>query len=141
MRVHNYFRIYFLTRIVQIVEKVQKIIEIARGENNKIPNRMQALGHTIANMCQFHQHFTRFLHQYFCDKKLQSQNVTREKLRKSLSHKKFGSNMLMKLTQAITLYTFFFAFKKCPNFNQAELELTSITRVYCCLPLTGNALI
>jgi len=39
------------------------------------------------------------LHQYFCTKKLQSQTVIREKLRKALSHDKRTSIMLMKLTK------------------------------------------
>jgi len=39
------------------------------------------------------------LYQYFCTKKLQSQNLTREKLRKALLYKKFAHKMLMKLTQ------------------------------------------
>jgi len=37
-------------------------------------------------------------HQYFCAKKLQSQNVTREKLREALSYEKLSCKMLMKLT-------------------------------------------
>jgi len=38
----------------------------------------------------------------FYAKKLHSQNVTREKLRKALSYKKFSQNMLMKLTPVNT---------------------------------------
>jgi hypothetical protein len=41
------------------------------------------------------------LRQYFRAKKIQSQNVTREKLRKALSYKKFAHKMLMKLTPAV----------------------------------------
>jgi len=36
--------------------------------------------------------------QYFCAKKIQSQNVTRDKLHEALSYKKLSSKMLMKLT-------------------------------------------
>jgi hypothetical protein len=39
----------------------------------------------------------RILRQYFSAKKLQSQNVTREKVLKVLSYEKFPSKMLMKL--------------------------------------------
>jgi len=39
-----------------------------------------------------------FVPKNFAQKKLQSQNVTREKLYKSLSFKKFAQKMLMKLT-------------------------------------------
>ncbi len=42
--------------------------------------------------------YLNLLHQYFCAKKVQSQNVTREKLRKALSYKKIVRKMLMKLT-------------------------------------------
>ncbi len=38
--------------------------------------------------------YSRLLHQYFCDKKLQSQNVSRNEL----SYEKFSCKMLMKLT-------------------------------------------
>jgi len=48
----------------------------------------------FATRSQFHQHFTRA----FCIKKIKSQNVTREKLRKALLYKKFVYKML-KLTQ------------------------------------------
>jgi len=64
---------------------------------------------TEVKRCQFHQHFTSnfcnnifatiFFHQYFSTKKLQSQNVTREKLCKALLYKKFARKMLMKLTK------------------------------------------
>jgi len=37
---------------------------------------------------QFHQHLRELFSQYPFDKKLQSQNVTRENLRKALSYKK-----------------------------------------------------
>jgi len=47
----------------------------------------------MPNSSTFHTHL---LQQYFCGKKFQSQNVTREKLRKALSHKKFERKMLMK---------------------------------------------
>jgi hypothetical protein len=40
-----------------------------------------------------------FFCQYPFAKKLQSQNVTREKLRKALSYKKCAHKMLMKLTR------------------------------------------
>ncbi len=38
------------------------------------------------------------MRQYFCAKNLQSQNDTREKLRKALLYEKFVRKMLMKLT-------------------------------------------
>ncbi len=44
---------------------------------------------------QFHQHLHVPFAQYFCAKKLQSQNVTREKLYKALSYKKISSEMLI----------------------------------------------
>jgi hypothetical protein len=43
----------------------------------------------------------RLLRQYFCAKKLQSQNVTREKLLEALLGKRFEHRMLMKLTPRI----------------------------------------
>jgi len=49
----------------------------------------------LMTQCQFHQHFT---HQYFCAKKLQSQNVTKEQLRKALSYEKLSHKMLVKST-------------------------------------------
>jgi len=48
----------------------------------------------ISYRCQFHQHFKLA----FCTKKLQSQNITREKLREALLYKKFTRKMLIKLT-------------------------------------------
>jgi len=42
--------------------------------------------------------YEQFLSQYFCAKKLQSQNVTREKMRNLLQYEKFASKMLIKLT-------------------------------------------
>jgi hypothetical protein len=42
--------------------------------------------------------YARFFNQYPFAKKSQSQNVTREKLRKALSYKKFAHKMLMKST-------------------------------------------
>ncbi len=39
--------------------------------------------------------------QYFCAKKFQSQNVTREKLYKALLYEKFFRKMLMKLTTSV----------------------------------------
>jgi len=42
----------------------------------------------------------RLLRQYFCAKKLQSQNVTREKLHEAILYKKFARKMLMKLPTA-----------------------------------------
>jgi len=39
--------------------------------------------------------------QYFLPKKLQSQNVTREKLCKALSYKKFVHKMFMKFTTVV----------------------------------------
>jgi len=42
--------------------------------------------------------YTRLLLTYFCAKKIQSLNVTREKLREALLYKKFANKMLMKLT-------------------------------------------
>jgi len=48
---------------------------------------------------QFHQHFTRaFYASIFAPKKLQSQNVAREKLRTALLYKKGTHKMLIKLT-------------------------------------------
>ncbi len=44
--------------------------------------------------------YGQILPQYFCAKKLQSQNVTREKLVKSLWYKKRARTMLMKVTTA-----------------------------------------
>jgi len=41
--------------------------------------------------------YTLLLRQYFCTKRLQSQNVTREKLREALLYKKLARKMLMKL--------------------------------------------
>jgi hypothetical protein len=43
-------------------------------------------------------YYSGLLRQYYCDKKLQSQNVTREKLLEALLYKKFEHKMLMKLT-------------------------------------------
>jgi len=43
--------------------------------------------------------YARLLHRYFCAKKLQSRNLTREKLWNLLSYKKFKLKMLMKLTR------------------------------------------
>jgi len=45
------------------------------------------------------------LHQYFCVKKLQSQNVTKEKLHKELLFEKFARKMLMKLNPRETLFS------------------------------------
>jgi hypothetical protein len=42
--------------------------------------------------------YEQLLCQYSCNKKLQSQNIPREKLCKRLSYKKGASKMLMKLT-------------------------------------------
>jgi hypothetical protein len=42
--------------------------------------------------------YTHLLRQNFCTKRLQSQNMTREKLRKALLCKKIANKMLMKLT-------------------------------------------
>jgi len=42
--------------------------------------------------------YLRLLRWYFCSKKLQSQNVTREKLCKTLLYEKLSRKMLMKLT-------------------------------------------
>ena len=54
---------------------------------------------------RFHQHFTHnFFCQYFWAKKLQSQNVTLEKLREALSYTKSGRNMLVKLSNSSTFY-------------------------------------
>jgi hypothetical protein len=50
---------------------------------------------------RFHQHFTH----PFCAKKLQSQNVTREKLRQLLLYKKSSHKMLMKLTTGVDFTT------------------------------------
>ncbi len=48
---------------------------------------------------QFHQHFmSSFCTEIILPKKLQSQTVTREKLRKTLPYKKGSIQMLMKLT-------------------------------------------
>jgi hypothetical protein len=41
--------------------------------------------------------YEQLCHQYSCAKKLQSQNVIREKLRKALLHEKGASNILVKL--------------------------------------------
>jgi len=41
--------------------------------------------------------YEQLLCQYICSKKLQIQNVTREKLRKALSYENFSRKMLMKL--------------------------------------------
>jgi len=43
--------------------------------------------------------FAPFLPIFFCQKKLKSQNVTREKLSKVLSYEKCAGKMLMKLTK------------------------------------------
>jgi len=45
------------------------------------------------------------LHQYFCTKKIQRQNVTREKLRKALSYE-FFLRMLMKLTSGNMIFVY-----------------------------------
>jgi len=42
--------------------------------------------------------YAQLLQQYFCAKKLQSQNVTKEKLREALSYEKFAHKMFVKLT-------------------------------------------
>jgi len=53
----------------------------------------------IEPRCQFHQHFTcNFFANIFAPKKLQSQNVSKEKLRKALSHEKSAGKMFLKLT-------------------------------------------
>jgi len=49
----------------------------------------------------FHAHILR---QYFCAKKLHSQNVTREKLCEAHSYKKRSSKMLMKLIPVLPHY-------------------------------------
>jgi hypothetical protein len=41
------------------------------------------------------------LRQYFCTKKLQSQNTTREKLLEALLYETFARKMLMKLTPGL----------------------------------------
>jgi len=56
--------------------------------------------------CQFHQHFR----QTFCAKKLQSQNVIREKLRKRLLYKKGALKMLMKLILVVNFINILQAF-------------------------------
>jgi len=48
----------------------------------------------LSNSSTFYPHLFCW---YFCAKKLQSQNVTREKLHKTLLYKKFAGKMLMKL--------------------------------------------
>ena len=48
--------------------------------------------------------YKQFLCQYSFAKKLQSQTAIREKLSKSLSYKKGGSMMLMKLTPTVIVY-------------------------------------
>jgi len=54
--------------------------------------------------CQFYQHITHaFCGNIFCAKKLQSQNLTREKLHKVLLYKKRTHKMLMKLTPGLNL--------------------------------------
>jgi len=56
----------------------------------------------IVFRCRFNQHFTHaFYANIFVPKKLQSQNVTREMLRKALLYEKFLLKMLMKLTIGI----------------------------------------
>jgi len=55
-------------------------------------HRIASTGVNLINILWVH------LHWYFCSKKLQSQNVTREKLFKALLYKKFTRKMLMKLT-------------------------------------------
>jgi len=44
--------------------------------------------------------YARLLRQYFCEKKLQSQNVTRETLHEAILYEKFAHKMLLKLTTA-----------------------------------------
>jgi hypothetical protein len=62
--------------------------------NNLAPDR--------PNCSQFHQHLDeQLLRPYSCAKKLQSQNVTREKLRKRLLYEKGDWKMLMKLTPGL----------------------------------------
>jgi len=48
-------------------------------------------------------YYSGLLRQYYCDKKLQSQNVTREKLLEALLYKKFEHKMLMKLTPGLRI--------------------------------------
>jgi hypothetical protein len=68
--------------------------------------------------------YEQLLGQFFCAKKLQSQNVTRKKLRKALSYEKFLLKMLMKLQsisstfykQLLHRYAFAKKFQK-PNCN------------------------
>jgi hypothetical protein len=64
-----------------------------------------------------------FLQALFAPKKLQSQNVTREKLFEALLYKKFSSKMLMKLTPGADftniLHKAFTLTKKCKKYNQA----------------------
>jgi len=56
-------------------------------------------GSVLLSRCQFHQHFTSsFCADILLPKKLQSQNVSREKLRKVLLFKKDMCKMLIKLT-------------------------------------------
>jgi len=57
------------------------------------------LEYVVSISSQFHQHFTSaFFIQNFGAKKLQSQNVSREKLHKDFGTKKAPLKILMKLT-------------------------------------------
>jgi hypothetical protein len=61
----------------------------------------------------------RLLHQQFCAKKLQSQNITREKLLKALLYKKFARKILMKLTSC----------KKDPYRNKRLISYPQMTKI------------
>jgi len=65
----------------------------------KAKNTIYLSFYTLKNKVSISSTFyLRLLRQYFYTKKFQSQNVTREKLRKALFYQKFSSKMLMKLT-------------------------------------------
>ncbi len=62
----------------------------------------------VLNLSTF---YARIFRQYFFTKKFQTQNVSREKLRKALSYEKFAIKMLMKLTEGVDFSNILFAAK------------------------------
>jgi hypothetical protein len=62
----------------------------------------------VLNLSTF---YARIVRQYFFTKKFQTQNVSREKLRKALSYEKFAIKMLMKLTEGVDFNNILFAAK------------------------------
>jgi hypothetical protein len=60
----------------------------------------------------------RLLRQYFCAKKLQSQNIAKEKMPQILLYQKFVRKMLIKLTPVCNLFKA--QIRKVPIFTPSE---------------------